>query len=252
MSATSDGSAESSADARRLEFQLSLNTSRDDALEAAIKAAERSMQALKLSTDANEKTKLSQKVKSLLDEAETIKQNDDWKTALEKMSKDRASTTKARELKQPESKRKLSTREQILLLNASFLHGFKFPPWTSPPEASEFELQDGEQLFLYVSLKSSSVQLATNRLFNQRHAGFTTLRFSRRRVRWLETAHRCPTSTYVEQRSCRFWAWNEVSKENRLGARRGYRLFSRGITLRRSVSIRAWPLAFTSFSVLPL
>ena len=43
-----------------------------------------------------------------------------------------------------------STREQIILLESSKLHGCRFPPWKTPPINAEFELRDGEALFLYV------------------------------------------------------------------------------------------------------
>lgn len=53
-------------------------------------------------------------------------------------------------LKEPISTRKLATREQIILLEGSKLHGFAFWPWKSDPPATEFELRPGEHLFLYV------------------------------------------------------------------------------------------------------
>lgn len=54
-------------------------------------------------------------------------------------------------LKEPLSTRTLSTREQILLLQASKLHGCRFPPWEDLPAASEFELGEAQSLFMYAS-----------------------------------------------------------------------------------------------------
>ncbi|KAL8722395.1 MAG: hypothetical protein Q9225_001126 [Loekoesia sp. 1 TL-2023] len=51
-------------------------------------------------------------------------------------------------LKEPASTRILSTREQIILLEASKLHGCRFPPWKNPPEASEFEQGEDRLLFI--------------------------------------------------------------------------------------------------------
>ncbi|KAL8704682.1 MAG: hypothetical protein Q9201_002176 [Fulgogasparrea decipioides] len=59
-------------------------------------------------------------------------------------------------LKEPLSARALSTREQIILLEASKLHGCRFPPWKSSPDASEFNLSGDQLLFTYVGLKAIS------------------------------------------------------------------------------------------------
>lgn len=56
-------------------------------------------------------------------------------------------------LKEPLSTRTLSTREQIILLEASRLHGCRFPPWKGPPDASEFELGEDQLLFMYVGIE---------------------------------------------------------------------------------------------------
>ncbi|KAL9057732.1 MAG: hypothetical protein Q9206_002230, partial [Seirophora lacunosa] len=52
------------------------------------------------------------------------------------------------ELREPLSTRTLSTREQIIILEASKLHGCRFPPWVASPEASEFELGEAQSLFV--------------------------------------------------------------------------------------------------------
>ena len=55
---------------------------------------------------------------------------------------------KANELKEPMSERELTTREKIILLEASKLHGARFPPWTSPPLPSEFGQLAGQPQFM--------------------------------------------------------------------------------------------------------
>ena len=53
-------------------------------------------------------------------------------------------------LREPVSKRDLTTREKILLLEGSKLHGSVFPPWKAAPEPAEFELPTGEAQYMYV------------------------------------------------------------------------------------------------------
>ena len=146
-------------DADLLAQQLPRSSNREEAFEKAIKAAETSMQALKLARGSDQEKDLSIRVKQLLDEAERIKQSEDWMKVVEPMSSsssgEGSNGIKSRTLKEPQSTRKLEKREQILLLKASFLNGFKFPPWTTPPEPNEFELRQGEELFLYVSYTHS-------------------------------------------------------------------------------------------------
>lgn len=57
------------------------------------------------------------------------------------------SVKKANELKEPISERELTTREKIILLEASKLHGSRFPPWTSSPMLSDFEKLSGQPYF---------------------------------------------------------------------------------------------------------
>jgi hypothetical protein len=149
-------------DAQYFAQQLPQASSRDEALEIAIKAAETSMQALKLANEPKEKAQLSSRVKRLLTDAEKIKTTQDWRTTIQSLQPEAGAsngtmgtTSKVRILKEPQSQRKLPTSEQVLLLKAGYLNGFKFPPWTTPPEPSKFELCEGEELFLYVSLIQS-------------------------------------------------------------------------------------------------
>lgn len=158
MSLPSKDLEELKNDAERLDAQLLRSSSKDEALEVAIKAAETSMRALKLAQDPNERSKLSTRVKQMLEEAERIKMSTDWRKAVQYRPSVNGSSSikadtvaRAQTLQEPRSTRKLPNHEQILLLRASYLNGFKFPPWTTPPEPSEFELKNGEDLFLYVS-----------------------------------------------------------------------------------------------------
>lgn len=57
------------------------------------------------------------------------------------------------ELKEPLSDRTLTTREQIILLEASRLHGCRFPPWKGVPDAKEFELGMEQLIFMYVNTR---------------------------------------------------------------------------------------------------
>lgn len=123
------------------------------------------MRALKLSKDKHSRGVMSAKVQSLLEEAERIKFSDDWKpreTLLTnpeaKLDSDYGAVdiSKIKKLREPVSTRILTKAEEILLLKASKLNGFKFPPWKNPPLDSDFELHHGEQLFMYVGLSSSS------------------------------------------------------------------------------------------------
>jgi hypothetical protein len=52
-------------------------------------------------------------------------------------------------LRRPVSTRQLSKKEQIILLKASKINGFVFPPWKDPPVSSEFD--DEADPFMYVS-----------------------------------------------------------------------------------------------------
>ena len=154
MSLPSKDLQELKDDAERLATQLPRASSKDEALEVAIKAAEISMQALKLAQDKNDKASLSTRVKQLLDEAEKIKHSKDWRKVVQSTPlidiSPKSVTINSRKtpLKEPVSSRELPTSEKVLLLKAGYLNGFKFPPWSTPPEPNEFELEDGGALYL--------------------------------------------------------------------------------------------------------
>lgn len=112
------------------------------------------MRELRLKPSNDDKQRLDQTCRTLLERAEFIKATGQWKSQAPDMGSKpppresyQPSQTK---LKEPISARTLSTREQIILLEGSKLHGFAFWPWKSDPLATEFELKPGENLFLYV------------------------------------------------------------------------------------------------------
>ncbi|KAJ5325371.1 Peptidase C2 [Penicillium brevicompactum] len=106
-------------------------TSQKAALEAAINAAEHYMRALRIAP-ADEKKQLDSKCKELIIKAEKIKSAADWKAAA------CAGPQKAFALRPPASTRKLTTREEIIILEGAKLHGYIFPPWTRAPQRDEF------------------------------------------------------------------------------------------------------------------
>jgi calpain-7 len=58
-----------------------------------------------------------------------------------------ASQPRVRKLAAPVSTRKMTKKEQILLLRASVVNGFKCPPWDEDPASSEFALREGAYMF---------------------------------------------------------------------------------------------------------
>lgn len=95
------------------------------------------MKALQLAP-ANDKKQLDAKCKEWLTKAEKIKAARDWQ-----------STARVASLQPPMSKRKLTTREEIIILEGAKVNGFIFPPWDGPPTLDEFRARDG-QPFTYV------------------------------------------------------------------------------------------------------
>ena len=107
----------------------------------AIDAAQLAMDGLKLSTTLETQKFMRKKSEFFLDEAQRIKSVSEWKP-LPKFN-----VGKVAVLVEPRSDRKLPTSEQILLLKASQLNGFKFPPWTNAPQDSDFQLLNGEERY---------------------------------------------------------------------------------------------------------
>ena len=58
-----------------------------------------------------------------------------------------ASHSHIHRLTEPVSTRKRSRKEDIILLKASVVNGFKCPPWDQSPAPTEFALQNGQELF---------------------------------------------------------------------------------------------------------
>ncbi|CAK3965009.1 related to Calpain-like protease palB RIM13 [Lecanosticta acicola] len=139
-------------DAERLADQLLRSSSRDEALQIAIQAVETSMKALRLVSDPSEKAKYTARAQVLMREAEEIKKSTDWRRIIPQSSIVRSAAPRpsviAKPLKEPVNSRELPKREQIIKLKAGWLNGVKFPEWSGPPDASEFQLKDGENLFV--------------------------------------------------------------------------------------------------------
>ena len=111
------------------------------------------MRALNLTSDEECKERTDRKCRALLDVAEHIKNHGRRTGNVSQVTKGSSvpSTLMSRiRLKEPCSSRQLTTREQIIVLEGSKLHGAVFPPWKSPPEASEFELREGQLRYVYV------------------------------------------------------------------------------------------------------
>lgn len=97
------------------------------------------MKALKIAQTPREKQWIDSKCKTWLLHAEKIKREKTWKPSRVKIEN--------RLLKEPVSKRKLSTREEIIILESAKLNGFLFPPWKENPESAEFDSNSQEVLF---------------------------------------------------------------------------------------------------------
>jgi len=100
------------------------------------------MKITKLASSDTERTRFRGKFKQLLSKAEDIKQAAQWTPSV---SKDVL-------LKAPLSRRQISRREEVILLEGSKLHGFKFPPWTNNPDNSLFDNPDETSFYTYIFL----------------------------------------------------------------------------------------------------
>jgi len=125
------------------------------ALEAAINSAELYMKALRLADNAADRKRLDAKCKELLEKAESIKEAQDGVTS-------KPVVPLRQERKHPISTRKLTTRENIVLLEGAKLNGFVYKPWDKVPPMAEFELKEGHPLFTdALNLPLSEAQLAS-------------------------------------------------------------------------------------------
>jgi calpain-7 len=136
--------AAAEAKAREAEQSTWNGLSGKAAFDAAVEAAELYLQALKLADNRTDRARLSAKCKELLSRSEQLRG-------------DRAPLL---DPEKPVSKRTLTTREKIILVEGSKLNGFKFPIWESDPEPMEFELKDGQEQFIDTPrLQLSTLQL---------------------------------------------------------------------------------------------
>ena len=138
-----------------------------NSLESKLDAAEKRMQELRLAKNDNERHILAQECRELLDQAEKIRDaircqpSDDDPMGRVTVVNPRKVGLGSRS-KKSKARRALTTREKIILLERSRLYGFVFPPWTSPPSRSEFELGDGQTLYLYVISDNSPLVFDSN------------------------------------------------------------------------------------------
>ena len=137
-------SAAAEAKARDAEQSTCHGASGNVAFHAAVEAAELYLQALKLADNRTDRARLSAKCKELLSRSEQL----------------RADRSQPNDPEQPLSKRPLTTREKIVLVEGSMVNGFKFPIWERAPDPALFELQDGQEPFVdSPPLQLSSLQL---------------------------------------------------------------------------------------------
>lgn len=93
------------------------------------------MKAIKLANSSTERARLKEKCLNILAKAEEIKKIEQWQPQTGHPSTVR---TPSEITRVPQSRRQLSTREEVILLEGSKLHGLIFPPWKSEPDEQEF------------------------------------------------------------------------------------------------------------------
>jgi calpain-7 len=131
------------------EKAITLRTNSHAALKAAIDSAELYMQALRLADHPTERKRLDGKCKELLHKAEALKRARD-------------EDVPSPEKNHPVSLRKLTTRENIIILEGAKLNGFVFKPWDTHPSSDDFSLKDGRGPFTdSPSLSLSETQLGS-------------------------------------------------------------------------------------------
>lgn len=116
------------------------------------------MKAIKLASSDEDRTRLMKKCNNVLARAEEIKRVEQWvaPTGINNLRP----IAKAR-VQAPISRRTLSRREEIILLESSKLHGFVFPQWISDPKDDEFEQTQSRRLYTCVLYNKQSC-FATN------------------------------------------------------------------------------------------
>lgn len=116
-------------------------SSKAEALEHAIAATELYMQALGLANSPEEKGRLKGKCFEAIDRAEDIKKMDHW--PLPGLANDVQERSSKRVLQAPISNRELDSKEKLILLRSSCLHGSAFPQWTGEPSRDAFGGEKG-------------------------------------------------------------------------------------------------------------
>lgn len=107
------------------------------------------MKAIKLANSSLERARLKEKCLNILARAEEIKKIEQWQPAMSYIG---AVITPSEISRVPQSRRQLSTREEVILLEGSKLHGLIFPPWNSEPGEQEFAAPKGE-VYTCVSIR---------------------------------------------------------------------------------------------------
>lgn len=137
--------------ARLTEKTIATKSTNNAALEATIRSAELYLQALKLADKPSDRKRIDAKCKNLLAQAERLKVSRGSPSPV---------VSRKQDLISPSSTRKLTTRENIIILEGSKLHGMIFKPWTKPPSPDEFSLNNGDEPFTDpVRLPLSATQL---------------------------------------------------------------------------------------------
>src|SRR5690349_19890390 len=99
------------------------------------------MKAIKLANSGSERARLKERCLSIFASAAEIKKVEQWQPL---RSYAGPVELPSESLRVPHSSRQLSTREEVILLEGSKLHGLVFPPWSSEPDEREFVAPKGE------------------------------------------------------------------------------------------------------------
>ena len=162
--------------ARAVEQTALRANSYDDVLKATVSAAELYLQALRKAPTASDKRRIESKCKELLTRAEKLKKPQTGR----RPSLGDALENPHPNLQYPVSKRKLTTREEIILLEGCNLNGFVFPPWKDAPEEKDFERTQNEELFEdKPKLQLSSDQSKSFAGWKRPHDALATIRIER-------------------------------------------------------------------------
>jgi hypothetical protein len=103
------------------------------------------MKAIKLASTGPERERLKSKCIEVLARAEEIKRVEIWSGRVEQTEQWRSKIL----LRAPVSDRELSTREEVIVLEGSKLHGLTFPPWILEPSDQLFQSTTHENLYVY-------------------------------------------------------------------------------------------------------